>query len=109
MWSCLKKVLAGGKVTSAGIIIVKKGLIKSFNPHSGHYKTNIPDYKSFILQLENKGTDLSKVKIFKSLFNLWGLQKYSKMINEEKELKNRFKNVIGLTGGDGNENEPKKE
>lgn len=34
-------VLAGGKVTSAGIIVVKHGLIKSLNPLSGHYRSSI--------------------------------------------------------------------
>jgi len=34
-------VLAGGKVTSAGLIVVKQGVIKSLNPHSGHYRSSI--------------------------------------------------------------------
>lgn len=34
-------VLAGGKVTSAGIIVVKEGRIKSLNPLSGHYRSSI--------------------------------------------------------------------
>jgi len=34
-------VLAGGKVTSAGIIVVKDGRIKSLSPLSGHYRSSI--------------------------------------------------------------------
>ena len=34
-------VLAGGKVTSAGIIVVKDGIIKSLSPLSGHYRSSI--------------------------------------------------------------------
>jgi hypothetical protein len=35
------KVLAGGKVVSAGIIVVKHGVIKTLNPWSGHYRSTI--------------------------------------------------------------------
>jgi hypothetical protein len=34
-------VTAGGKVTSAGIIVVKQGYITKLNPHSGHYRSTI--------------------------------------------------------------------
>jgi hypothetical protein len=34
-------VLAGGKVTSAGIIVVKNGIVKSLSPLSGHYRSSI--------------------------------------------------------------------
>jgi hypothetical protein len=34
-------VLAGGKVVSAGIIVVKHGVIKTLNPWSGHYRSTI--------------------------------------------------------------------
>jgi len=77
-------VLAGGKVTSAGIIVVKDGRIKSLSPLSGHYRSSIdvspsPElvmavgqadeqhYRSFVGQLEQKGVDLSHVKIAKSV------------------------------------------
>lgn len=76
-------VLAGGKVTSAGIIVVKQGLIKSLNPLSGHYRSSIDvsprslkskklmhsvkSFRSFISELESRGVDLSHVKIAKSV------------------------------------------
>jgi hypothetical protein len=34
-------VLSGGKVASAGLIVVRRGVIKSLNPHSGHYRSSI--------------------------------------------------------------------
>jgi len=34
-------VLAGGKVTSAGIIVVKQGIVKTLSPMSGHYRSSI--------------------------------------------------------------------
>jgi hypothetical protein len=37
----LMVVLAGGKVTSAGIIVVKEGIIKTLSPMSGHYRSSI--------------------------------------------------------------------
>ena len=85
-------------MTSAGIIVVKNGIIKSLSPLSGHYRSSIdvsapPDplsfphflfyclllistavnlsdrqhYRSFVGQLEQKGVDLSHVKIAKSV------------------------------------------
>jgi len=85
-------------VTSAGIIVVKNGIIKSLSPLSGHYRSSIDvsappastvsppipsstacfispavnlaesqHYRSFVGQLEQKGVDLSHVKIAKSV------------------------------------------
>lgn len=90
-------VLAGGKVTSAGIIVVKQGLIKSLNPWSGHYRSSIQHYRAFIAQLEEKGADLSHVKVGKSLMSLWGLSKYAKITKNPKSLGQQVQAQLGLT------------
>ena len=119
-------VLAGGKVTSAGLIVVKHGVIKSLNPHSGHYRSTIQHYRAFIAQLEAKGADLSHVKIAKSVWvsgfthiagaelmsSCYGgqswvveggdsmtdcrLSKYSAFVKGEKDLSAKFKKALGL-------------
>ncbi|GFZ42631.1 hypothetical protein JCM24511_00348 [Saitozyma sp. JCM 24511] len=107
--------LAGGKVVSAGIIVVKHGVIKTLNPWSGHYRSTIQHYRSFIAQLENKGVDLSHVKMGKSVLTspaLWTagsswryaatadyarLSKYSAISKGQKDLGKRFKRVVGIS------------
>nr|XP_019012150.1 IQ domain-containing calmodulin-binding protein [Kwoniella pini CBS 10737]OCF50931.1 IQ domain-containing calmodulin-binding protein [Kwoniella pini CBS 10737] len=89
--------LAGGKVTSAGLIVVKHGFIQSLNPLSGHYRSSIDHFRSFIGQLEERGVDLSHVKMAKSVLLLWGLSKYSKFTKCEKSLMNHFKKVLNLS------------
>ena len=54
-------------MTSAGLIVVKHGVIKSLNPLSGHYRSSIQHFRAFIAQLEAKGADLSHIKIAKSV------------------------------------------
>ncbi|OWZ32685.1 IQ domain-containing calmodulin-binding protein [Cryptococcus neoformans var. grubii Br795] len=89
--------LAGGKVTSAGIIVVKHGLIKSLNPLSGHYRSSIDSFRSFIGQLEAKGVDLSHVKIAKSVLSLWGLSKYSKVTKAQNNLITHVQRTLHLS------------
>nr|XP_019050292.1 IQ domain-containing calmodulin-binding protein [Kwoniella bestiolae CBS 10118]OCF29222.1 IQ domain-containing calmodulin-binding protein [Kwoniella bestiolae CBS 10118] len=89
--------LAGGKVTSAGIIVVKHGLIKSLNPLSGHYRSSIEHYRAFIGQLENRGVDLSHVKIAKSVLSLWGLSKYARFTKREQNLISTLKKTLHLS------------
>ncbi|WWC60223.1 uncharacterized protein I303_102789 [Kwoniella dejecticola CBS 10117] len=89
--------LAGGKVTSAGIIVVKHGLIKSLNPLSGHYRSSIDHFRAFIGQLEGRGVDLSHVKIAKSVLSLWGLSKYSRFTKREQSLITHVKKALHLS------------
>ncbi|WWD05811.1 hypothetical protein V865_003894 [Kwoniella europaea PYCC6329] len=89
--------LAGGKVTSAGIIVVKHGLIKSLNPLSGHYRSSIEHFRAFIGQLENRGVDLSHVKIAKSVLSLWGLSKYAKITKREQNFISTIKHALHIS------------
>ncbi|WVQ94727.1 hypothetical protein IAU59_001807 [Kwoniella sp. CBS 9459] len=89
--------LAGGKVTSAGLIVVKQGLIKSLNPLSGHYRSSIEHYRAFIAQLENRGIDLSHIKIAKSVLSLWGLSKYARVTKKEQNLVTHIRRALHLS------------
>ncbi|ODN76749.1 hypothetical protein L202_05364 [Cryptococcus amylolentus CBS 6039] len=89
--------LAGGKVSSAGIIVVKHGLIKSLNPLSGHYRSSIDNFRSFIAQLEGLGIDLSHVKVAKSVLSLWGLSKYSKATKAQKDVFTHMARALHLS------------
>ncbi|CDO73493.1 hypothetical protein BN946_scf185013.g128 [Trametes cinnabarina] len=66
--------LAGGLVTSAGLISVKEGQIHTLSPLSGHYRTSIDHFKRFISVLDERGVDMSKVKISKAELALWGIE-----------------------------------
>ncbi|WWC87802.1 uncharacterized protein L201_002694 [Kwoniella dendrophila CBS 6074] len=88
--------LAGGKVTSAGIIVVKHGLIKSLNPLSGHYRSSIEHFRAFIGQLEDRGVDLSHIKIAKSVLSLWGLSKYAEITKKEQSMISHIKKALHL-------------
>ncbi|CED85032.1 IQ motif, EF-hand binding site [Phaffia rhodozyma] len=82
--------LGGGRVTAAGLIVVKNGLIKSLSPLSGHYKTSIDHYKTFLRQLEDQGADLSKVKVTGAEMTLLGLEKYGKFSKKRKSLTHKI-------------------
>ncbi|WRT65622.1 uncharacterized protein IL334_002567 [Kwoniella shivajii] len=90
-------LLAGGKVTSAGIIVVKHGLIKSLNPLSGHYRSSIEHYRAFIGQLEGRGVDLSHIKIAKSVLSLWGLSKYAQVTKREQSILTHIRRALHLS------------
>ncbi|VDB86478.1 unnamed protein product [Peniophora sp. CBMAI 1063] len=70
--------LAGGKVTSAGLISVKDGVIHTLSPLSGHYRTSIDHFHQFLDVLDKKGVDISHVKKTKAEVALWTLEHVAK-------------------------------
>ncbi|WVR03884.1 hypothetical protein IAU60_000883 [Kwoniella sp. DSM 27419] len=89
--------LAGGRVTSAGIIVVKQGVIKSLNPLSGHYRSSIEHFRAFITQLETRGVDLSHVKMAKSVLSLWGLSKYAQVTKKEHDVMTHIRRALHIS------------
>ncbi|KAL7285111.1 hypothetical protein ACG7TL_000203 [Trametes sanguinea] len=84
--------LAGGLVTSAGLISVKDGQIHTLSPLSGHYRTSIEHFRRFISVLEERGVDMTKVEISKAELALWGIEhlgkfkkKQAKVLKDTKE------------------------
>ncbi|KAJ8462858.1 hypothetical protein ONZ45_g17789 [Pleurotus djamor] len=72
-------LLAGGQVTSAGLITVKEGLIHTLSPLSGHYRTTIDPFHHFIEVLASRGVNMSKAKISKAEAALWGIEHITKV------------------------------
>ncbi|KAJ8520108.1 hypothetical protein ONZ45_g3000 [Pleurotus djamor] len=72
-------LLAGGQVTSAGLITVKEGIIHTLSPLSGHYRTTIDPFHHFIDVLASRGVDMSKAKISKAEAALWGIEHITKV------------------------------
>ncbi|CAL1695249.1 unnamed protein product [Somion occarium] len=70
--------LGGGLVTSAGLISVKNGLVHTLSPLSGHYRTSIQHFRQFIRVLDERGVDMSKVKVSKAEAALWGMEHIAK-------------------------------
>lgn len=63
--------LSGGPITSAGTLKVTDGVVTSFKPMSGHYRTTADSFEHFLEQLKARGADLSRVQITKTKMTLW--------------------------------------
>jgi hypothetical protein len=68
----------GSRISSAGVIKVKHGQLRSLAPLSGHYRPPTDNFKSFVHSLEEEGCDMSRVNIGKSYAILIGMEKYTK-------------------------------
>ncbi|KAF7320075.1 hypothetical protein MKEN_00791800 [Mycena kentingensis (nom. inval.)] len=71
-------LLGGGVVTSAGLITVKFGVIHTLSPLSGHYRTSVEHFHTFVDVLRSRGVDMSKAKISKAEIALWGIEHIKK-------------------------------
>lgn len=78
--------LAGGLVTSAGLITVREGVIHSLSPLSGHYRTTIEHYHQFLDILTERGVDMRKVKASKAEMALWGVEHIAKTKKAQSRL-----------------------
>lgn len=72
----------GSRISSAGVIKVKHGQLRSLAPLSGHYRPPADNFKSFVHSLEEEGCDMSRVNIGKSYAILIGMEKYTKSKNK---------------------------
>nr|GAT44123.1 predicted protein [Mycena chlorophos] len=79
-------LLAGGVVTSAGLITVHMGVISTLSPLSGHYRTSIEHFHKFVEVLEERGVDMSKARISKAELALWGVEHIKKMQKTKRRL-----------------------
>ncbi len=84
--------LYGGRVLSAGLLKCKDGLLTSLSPLSGHYRAGTAHFRHFVSLLQEKGVDLSKVTLSKSLLMLAAMEKYGKaMKKKDKKSKGKKK------------------
>lgn len=78
--------LAGGLVTSAGLISVHEGRIHTLSPLSGHYRTTIQHFRRFTAALEERGVDMHKVRTSKAEAALYGIERLAKFKNKREYL-----------------------
>ncbi|KAM0950023.1 putative IQ domain-containing protein IQM [Dioscorea sansibarensis] len=55
--------LAGGATSSAGRLVVEKGILKAVWPHSGHYRPTEKNFQKFMSFLKENNVDLTDVKV----------------------------------------------
>lgn len=95
--------LAGGVVTSAGLIKVKNGQIRSISPLSGHYRTSVDHFHRFIDALREKNVDLSRVSMTKAEIALWGIEHLGAAQKKQKaavkDAKKKAKAIPGEVHG----------
>lgn len=86
--------VSGGIVSSAGLITVKQGQIHTLSPLSGHYRTSIDHFHKFVKVLQERGVDISKVKISKAEAALWGIEHLGKMKKKEAKIMSAGKKKV---------------
>lgn len=95
--------LAGGIVTSAGLISVKNGIIHKLSPLSGHYRTSVGHFRFFVDGLSERGVDMRKAKISKAEVVLRGMEYATKIKKARRKAVANFKGLAKKTlrgGGD---------
>ncbi|KAG7099155.1 hypothetical protein E1B28_001026 [Marasmius oreades] len=83
--------LAGGLVTSAGLISVKMGLVHNLSPLSGHYRTSVGHFHQFLEKMEERGLDMQKARISKAEAALWGIEHIAKWKKKRSEISEKGK------------------
>jgi len=68
--------LHGGRISSAGLIRIKRGQLRRLDPLSGHYAPPVKNFQGFVKNLEEAGADMSRVSISRSYAVLRGLESY---------------------------------
>ncbi|KAK3628175.1 hypothetical protein LTR56_018787 [Elasticomyces elasticus] len=68
--------LHGARVSSAGLIEIKRGELRKLSPLSGHYAPPVQNFRMFVRSLKEAGADLSHCSISRSYAVLLGLDGY---------------------------------
>lgn len=98
--------LSGSRVTSAGLIKISKGKLKSISPLSGHYRCTTKHFRQWLHVLEEQGVNLEDVNVSKSYILLFGMERLGKLKmlkkSAQKKVKNAKKKVKKALPGDDN-------
>jgi hypothetical protein len=78
--------LHGSRITAAGLIKIKDGLLDKLSPLSGHYRPSTSQFKAFLHSLKEAGADMSHVSISRSYAILVGLESYVKTKRRGKKI-----------------------
>ncbi|KAK1229667.1 hypothetical protein PQX77_007229 [Marasmius sp. AFHP31] len=90
--------LAGGLVTSAGLISVKNGMVHTLSPLSGHYRTSTGHFHQFLDKMTERGLNMQKAKISKAEFALWGIEHIGKWKKKQAEVSRKGKEKAVTAG-----------
>ncbi|KAF7503891.1 hypothetical protein GJ744_003031 [Endocarpon pusillum] len=83
--------LHGARISAAGLIKIKDGQLRNLAPLSGHYRPSAANFRSFIHNLQDEGTDMSRVSISKSFAVLIGTQIYTRTKRKMKDIETSLK------------------
>lgn len=82
--------LQGGRITSAGLIKIKNGRLRSLSPLSGHYRPPARNFAAFEKSLRERGVDMKMVSVNKAYAVLIGLEAY---LTSKKRVTQAVKSV----------------
>ncbi|KAL8950747.1 MAG: hypothetical protein Q9222_003244 [Ikaeria aurantiellina] len=95
--------LHGGRVSAAGIIKVKDGQIRYFQPRSGHYKPPASSFRAFVHSLEKRGVDMGIMSVPRSYAVLMGIEGYTKGMKGMDKMKKALGMQKEVDNGSGDE------
>ncbi|KAJ9193603.1 hypothetical protein DTO021D3_6860 [Paecilomyces variotii] len=85
--------LRGARISSAGVIKIKDGQLRSLSPLSGHYRPPAANFRRFVHALEDQGVDMSRVSISKSYAVLVGIEGYAKVKKGKKKFHEKIDTI----------------
>lgn len=74
----------------------KDGQLTSLSPLSGHYRAGTMQFQAFCKVLEQKGVDMSKVSISKSLVVIGAVERYGKFSKKKTTAKDKLREKLHL-------------
>lgn len=80
----------GSRISAAGLIKIKNGLLSSLSPLSGHYRPPAANFRAFVNSLKASEVDMHHVSISKSYVVLVGLEAYIKTRRKGKNLESKL-------------------
>lgn len=85
--------LRGARVSAAGLIKIKRGQLRKLSPLSGHYAPPLKNFRQFLKNLKERGTDLSHLSTSRSYAVLLGLEGYLGAKGQLKSAEQSIKDV----------------
>ena len=82
--------LHGSRISAAGLLRIKDGLLHKLSPLSGHYRPPVSSFRAFMHALKDVGVDMSHVSISRSYALLVGLEAYIKTQKRSKKIVQRL-------------------
>jgi len=90
--------LQGSRISAAGLIKIKNGMLRSLSPLSGHYRPPASNFRAFVKSLKQGGVDMRHVSISTAYVVLVGLEAYTKTRQTGKDLVKRLRQKKKMRG-----------